>query len=298
MVASLRRVIRERQWDEEDVQVWVDLASIPQNTPLLKQLAVQTIACYCAAAHAFIICAPTTVHADTGKVCDVASYQRRMWCRCEQLCHVMRKGTSSMWCATTVDDCKPLGELGREWLMAVLRVFEGDVTEEKDKLSIVLPILGLYAEMYAVDVKRGVPRSMLTRQDSISLKDALSELSPKRCTERSPKRVRHASLPGGLRPPSPERPARRSSTPGGGSIGGGCSLGATEAYDHTLKLVLSEIHRGRSEIFPPKLPMSAEAFAQLPLWQRLLSRLPTCLVGEAFDRRMDLFGELIQVAAS
>ena len=106
MAASLRRVIADTGWEEANVQVWVDLASIPQSKPLLKQLAVQTIACYCAAAHAFVICAPTTIHADTGEVCNVQSYQRRMWCRCEQLCHVLRKGTGTMWCATTEDDCR------------------------------------------------------------------------------------------------------------------------------------------------------------------------------------------------
>ncbi len=292
------------------------LASIPQNTPRLKALAVQTIACYCAAAHAFIICAPTTEHVDTGKVCDVGSYQRRMWCRCEQLCHVMRKGTSSMWCATTVDDCKPLGELGREWLMTVLRVFEGDVTDEKDKLSIVLPILGLYAELYAVGEKRGTQGS-----SSPLRRPSIAELGERSIQITSASRRGAGSMDDGEQPPSPPQrspspqayrrkdsaaaascqrdkspSASRWPTDGGdGRTHADSDGSSTSARDHTLRLVLSEIHRGRSDIFPPKLPMSAAAFAQLPLWKRMLSRLPKCLFGEAFDPRMDLFGELIQL---
>jgi len=248
MAASLRRVIADTGWEEANVQVWVDLASIPQAKPLLKQLAVQTIACYCAAAHAFVICAPTTIHADTGEVCNVQSYQRRMWCRCEQLCHVLRKGTGTMWCATTEDDCRRLGELDSEWLMSVLRVFEGDVTDEGDYLSIVLPILGLYAELYALELKR--------RPQAVPWQSS-----------------RAAAAEAAL-----------------------CQVGSAERRAETLQLVLNEVRGAkRGEIFPPKLRMSAQRLAQLPLRKRLLSWLPTRVFGECFDPRQDLFGELIHL---
>ena len=51
----------------------------------------------------------------------------------------------------------------------------------------------------------------------------------------------------------------------------------------------------RGEIFPPKLRMSAQRLAQLPLRKRLLSRLPTRVFGGCFDPRRDLFGELIHL---
>ena len=149
MAAALRHVVRTSGWKLDDVVVWVDLFSIPQANRKLQILAINTIATYCATAHAFIICAPTTVHKDTNKGCDTASYQRRMWCRCEQLCHALRNGTERMWVATNTSQCQPLGTLGLDWLKPLLRVFEGDVTVEEDKLSIVAPILGLYAELYS-----------------------------------------------------------------------------------------------------------------------------------------------------
>ena len=148
MVAALRHVVRHSGWKLDDVVVWVDLFSIPQANRKLQILAINTIAMYCATAHAFIICAPRTVHKDTNQGCDTESYQRRMWCRCEQLCHALRNGTQRMWVATNTSECQPLGTLGLDWLKPLLRVFEGDVTVEEDKLSIVAPILGLYAELY------------------------------------------------------------------------------------------------------------------------------------------------------
>ena len=90
MAAALRHVVRTSGWKLDDVVVWVDLFSIPQANRKLQILAINTIAMYCATAHAFIICAPRTVHKDTNQGCDTESYQRRMWCRCEQLCHALR----------------------------------------------------------------------------------------------------------------------------------------------------------------------------------------------------------------
>ena len=39
-----------------------------------------------------------------------------------------------------------------DWLGESIHVFKGDITNEADKLALVLPILGLYAELYAVCV--------------------------------------------------------------------------------------------------------------------------------------------------
>jgi hypothetical protein len=48
---------------------------------------------------------------------------------------------------TTASDWRKMSE--EEWLFESFAVFQGDVTQELDKQSLVLPILGLYAELYA-----------------------------------------------------------------------------------------------------------------------------------------------------
>lgn len=132
--------------------------------------------------------------------------------------------------------------------MSVLRVFEGDVTDEGDYLSIVLPILGLYAELYALELKR--------RAQAVPWQS-------------SPAAAAEAAL---------------------------CQVGSEERRAQTLQLVLNEIRGAkRGEIFSPKLRMSAQRLAQLPLRKRLLSRLPTRVFGGCFDPRRDLFGELIHL---
>ena len=54
---------------------------------------------YASSAHAFVIVAPQVVTMD-GKELSVDTYNRRMWCRAENLAHSLRNGTSGMWVAT------------------------------------------------------------------------------------------------------------------------------------------------------------------------------------------------------
>ena len=67
-----------------------------------------------------------------------------MWCRTENLCHTLRHGSEGMYLAEGGGQVKRMEE-DREFLKANLHVFEGDSTVEADKLSLVLPILGLCA---------------------------------------------------------------------------------------------------------------------------------------------------------
>ena len=76
-----------------------------------------------------------------------------MWCRAEQLCHILRNTTAQIW-LTTAESCERMQnffEEGKEeeWIQETIRVFKGECTEAIDKISLVAPILGLYAELYA-----------------------------------------------------------------------------------------------------------------------------------------------------
>jgi hypothetical protein len=144
--------------------VWVDYVSIPQIGEGTLQLGIQSLSAYCSLANDFVICAPKATHADTGETCDFETYRRRMWCRAEQLCHVLRNGASCIWLATE-ESCERIitpasaaKVTEEQWLSETIRVFGGDCTDEVDKIALVAPILGLYAELYACrDVGETVP---------------------------------------------------------------------------------------------------------------------------------------------
>ena len=76
-----------------------------------------------------------------------------MWCRAEQLCHALRNSTSNIYVATSAEGdniCKPLtAEEDTSWMSGNLHVFEGKCTMEKDRLALVPPLLGLYAQVIA-----------------------------------------------------------------------------------------------------------------------------------------------------
>jgi hypothetical protein len=110
MVNALRRVLAEERWSDARTWVWVDYISIPQRSRGMQKLAINSLSAYASAAHAFVIVAPSVVHADTGKMCNVETYNRRMWCRAENLCHSLRNGIGAMWLASDEHSCEKLSE--------------------------------------------------------------------------------------------------------------------------------------------------------------------------------------------
>jgi hypothetical protein len=76
-----------------------DFFSIPQSSRGAQKLAINSLMGYASSAHAFVIVAPQVVTMD-GKELSVDTYNRRMWCRAENLAHSLRNGTSGMWVAT------------------------------------------------------------------------------------------------------------------------------------------------------------------------------------------------------
>ena len=116
----------------------------------MQAAAINSLSSYASEADAFVIVAPEVVHSTTQKLCDKHSYLRRMWCRAENLCHYLDSGSGHMWMATSPTACTKLCEVTAtgghsDFVQSNLRVFDGEATVASDKLSLVLPVLGLYA---------------------------------------------------------------------------------------------------------------------------------------------------------
>jgi len=160
MCKALRHISEKNGHDGnlDKLYVWVDFSCIPQANPSTQTLAIRSLATYASSASIFVIVAPSCGHADLDVPCDVDTYQRRMWCRAEQVCHSLRNGTDKMHLAT--DD--GLVPIDAEWFHSALHVFDGELTccrlEHRgmaacDRQSLVIPILGLYGELYRASVQ-------------------------------------------------------------------------------------------------------------------------------------------------
>eukprot|EP00804_Cyclotella_cryptica_P020261 CCRYP_015874-RB/>CCRYP_015874-RB protein AED:0.14 eAED:0.15 QI:553/0.71/0.62/1/0.85/0.75/8/0/1009 len=92
---------------------------------------------------------PETKHTDLDDVCDLATYQRRMWCRAEQVCYSMRNGTAGMFLAKGRPGSIEFGPVESDFFIESLHVFNGDLTccRLSTRQSLVVPILGLYGEL-------------------------------------------------------------------------------------------------------------------------------------------------------
>lgn len=162
MRVALRELARNNGWDEslKSTFVWVDYSSIPQANPSTQNLAIRSLAAYASSATYFIIVAPDTKHANMDDNCDLMTYQLRMWCRAEQVCHSMRNGTDGMYLA--LGNGSVLSPVKAGFFQESLHVFEGQLTccrlEHKgmsacDRQSLVVPLLGLYGELYRAAVE-------------------------------------------------------------------------------------------------------------------------------------------------
>lgn len=151
MRSAIEVVIEKKGWDFDHVFVWCDYCSIPQRSRGTQKLAIESLTGYASVAHAFIIIAPPL--AVDGMTRDVSTYNRRMWCRAENLAFSLRNGVDQMWVATgpTKAECVPQSN-DVAFMESNLRVFQGEATDERDKLSLVVPILGLYAELYSTAI--------------------------------------------------------------------------------------------------------------------------------------------------
>ena len=153
MAAAIGEVRRHNGWSQKRVMIWCDYFSIPQKCRGSQALAISSLTAFASYAHAFVIVAPHVTHEDTSLLCSLESYNRRMWCRAENLCYSLHNGVTNMWVAMGTEGgaegdgsgCARLQEHGEEFMASNLRVMQGEATVEADKRALVLPILGLYA---------------------------------------------------------------------------------------------------------------------------------------------------------
>ena len=81
MPLDVRCRSRQKHVNEDELYVWCDYVSIPQANKTLQSLSISSLTVYSSICRFFVIVCPPTLHADSGKVCDAATYQRRGWCR-------------------------------------------------------------------------------------------------------------------------------------------------------------------------------------------------------------------------
>lgn len=158
MAVSLTTLCESRGWDMEAVVVWCDYTSVPQVHSGLQGLAIDSLAAYASIASAFVIVAPDVPHKDLpGVICNEDTYRNRMWCRAEQLCHSLRKGTKNMLVANGKGQ-GGIMPMDHQWFRDAHFVFDGEATccrlKHKnmrgcDRELLLKPILGLFGELYA-----------------------------------------------------------------------------------------------------------------------------------------------------
>ena len=81
--------------------VWVDYTSVPQANATLQKLAVESLAAYASTARYFLVLAPEAIHADTLKLCNLATYNKRGWVRDRA-----RRTATQQHCTLTVASCR------------------------------------------------------------------------------------------------------------------------------------------------------------------------------------------------
>ncbi|KAL1519160.1 hypothetical protein AB1Y20_003420 [Prymnesium parvum] len=123
-----------------DFYIWLDYSSVPQQSVLLMQLAINTLSAYAGACKYFLVVAPEAKH-ETGRECSHKTYSRRGWCRLEQFSR-MSTGIHDMYIATDAPELIPLDV---EFLREASFIFEGDFTVQSDRKKLVPVVLGVWA---------------------------------------------------------------------------------------------------------------------------------------------------------
>lgn len=187
---------KDHKLELERMYVWVDYFSIPQANPHIQKLAINSLPIYASLLQLFVIVAPEITHKNTDARLSRDTYQERGWCRAEQLCHYVKCGDSDMFLADSTGRPMPLkGKLAgqaikdlksgskrmsfariereadvEEWFEKMFFVFsegvsytccrlEHDMNGKAtpcDREALMLPILGLYGDIYGRRDEEGV----------------------------------------------------------------------------------------------------------------------------------------------
>jgi len=272
MVAAMKHILNSEGWSVRQTWIWVDYISIPQRCRGMQLLAIHSLATYASCADAFVIVAPAVVHDGTALPLSMASYNQRMWCRTENLCHSLCQGSGAMWLSTSTSHCAKLSD-DTAFLRSNLYVFEGEATVEADKIDLVLPILGLYAELYAL---------MSTGDDAYSLGFAESSLR---------KTIRRYSQGGDL-PPETIRRSASTSMADMLRIHRKKKNTSAKREDPAFRVVAEELCAYRARVFPRELALKrkgadgVEEKCVVPLFGELVDKMEEHIDSDQDTRRM------------
>ncbi|KAL1521120.1 hypothetical protein AB1Y20_022674 [Prymnesium parvum] len=204
MKRGMAKLIETEHLDINNLWIWLDYWSIPQQHTGLQILAISSLPVYAALANYFLVVAPTAVHATTGKECDLSTYVRRGWCRAELLSKVCGSGYENMFKIT--GDSSKIEQFQVDMNdMSSLCVFHGEFTVDTDKEALVLPVLGLYSLILSNwDEPRMQPIIRMINSDKerffpkkyVPVRSSLRQVSEESSTSR--KKLRISALSGTL----------------------------------------------------------------------------------------------------
>lgn len=154
MCAAIRRVTEMSSIDLDDVFLWVDSCSVPQEHAATRELFLASVPLFVSLSDIFIVVAPATAHDDIEL--DVWTHFCSGWCRAELLARLVGSGVHMLFLCEACD-----GSLQKvTWKMVdgiELNVFSGTfqccslrhvgcVQCDREKLR--TPILGIYSQYF------------------------------------------------------------------------------------------------------------------------------------------------------
>ena len=139
----------------KDCHVWLDYISIPQRDRGTQGLAIQSIPYYVGSTHEFIVLAGPWLH-ENGSVRDLLAWNRRGWCRMEQVSNALSPKVKPVICAASASSVKNHGcaeILGRMWFNET--VGKGDFAVEADRMALGPVIDGMISRRQAQAERQG-----------------------------------------------------------------------------------------------------------------------------------------------
>jgi len=137
--------------------VWVDYLSMPQLCKASLSHAISSLCVYTALCKYFLICTPSTTHADKKCPCNSETYLRRGWCRFEQWARLTTGGINNMFVFRNEEIESLSNKEFEPWVQESINVFDGEFNEESQMNELVSLVLGLWGyallDLAKTDVK-------------------------------------------------------------------------------------------------------------------------------------------------
>jgi hypothetical protein len=135
--------------------------SIPQRSKPCQRLSIDSLPAYTSFARFFLIVAPTATV--DGKAYDLATYQKRGWCRLEQWARVSQRGLQDLYlCDGSADSPAKDVSDDVEFLTQAMEFMHGDYTASDARANLVDASLMLYSLLLS-NSKQGSGSSTLQK---------------------------------------------------------------------------------------------------------------------------------------